>query len=148
MVRVLDSTRSPVFTGAVSLDGNGLGEIPSVPPGTYTLTASASGYAVATIPGVTVPSAPVTVSLTPGGSVEIHSGPKTLATGTARMQILTAAGVPYPLNLFSTDGTISVSTPVRRIDNLAPGSYVLAVTGGAQQSFAVTEGGIAIVTLP
>ncbi len=148
MARVLDSTRAPVFTGAITLDGNGLGEIPSLPPGTYTLMASASGYAVTTIPGITVPSAPVTVSLTPGGSVEIHSGPQTLASGTARMQIVTAAGVPYPLNLFSADGSFAVSTPVRRLDNLAPGSYVLSVTGGSQRSFTVSEGGLAIVTLP
>ncbi len=148
MVRVLDSARSPVFTGTITLDGSGRGDIPSLKPGVYTLTASASGYAVTTIPGVTVPSAPVTVSLTPGGSVEIHSGPKTLATGTAQMQILTAAGTPYPLSLFSASGTFAVSVTIRRIDNLAPGSYVLAVTGGSQQSFAVREGGVTIVTLP
>lgn len=148
MVRVLDGARSPVFTGAIALDGTGRGDIPSLKPGVYTLTASASGYAVTTIPGVTVPSAPVTISLTPGGSVEIHSGPKTLADGTARMQILTAAGMPYLLNLFTADGTFAVSTPVRRIDNLAPGSYILAVTGGSQQSFAVREGGVTAVTLP
>ena len=61
---------------------------------------------------------------------------------------MTPAGVPYPLNLFSTDGTFAVSTPVRRIDNLAPGGYVLTVTGGSQQSFAVREGGVTIVALP
>ena len=148
MARVLDGNHAPVFTGSITLDGNGLGEIPSLPPGNYTLMASASGYAVATIPGITVPSASVTVSLTPGGSVEIHSGPKTLAAGTAQMQIVTSAGVPYPLNLFSAGGTFAVSTPVRQINNLAPGSYILAVTGGSQQSFAVREGGVAIVTLP
>ncbi|HQR46240.1 MAG TPA: carboxypeptidase regulatory-like domain-containing protein, partial [Thermoanaerobaculia bacterium] len=148
MVRVLDSARSPVFAGSITLDGSGRGEIPSLKPGSYTLTASASGYAVATIPGVSVPSGPVTVSLTPGGSVEIHSGPQTLAAGTARLQILTAAGTPYPLNLFSGDGTIAVSTAVRRVDNLAPGSYVLAVAGGSQQSFSVREGGVTVVTLP
>jgi hypothetical protein len=148
MVRVLDGAGAPAFTGAIPLDGNGIGEIPSVPPGSYTLMASASGYAVTTIPNVSVPSAPVTVSLTPGGSVEIRSGPKTLATGTARMQILTAAGTPCPINLFSVDGTFAVSTPVRRIDNLAPGSYVLAVTGGAPKGFAVREGGVTPVELP
>jgi len=148
MVRVLDGARAPVFTGSITLDGSGRGEIPSLKPGTYMLMASASGYAVSTIPGVSVPSAPVTVSLTPGGSVEIHSGPKTLVSGTARMQILTAGGVPYPLNLFSADGSFAVSTPVRRIDNLGPGGYVLAVTGGSQQSFAVREGGVTIVELP
>ncbi len=147
-VRVLDSSRSLVYAGSITLDGAGSGEIPSLQPGSYTLTAGASGYAVATIPGVTVPSSPVTVSLTPGGSAEIHSGPKTLAAGTARMQILTSAGTPYPLNLFSADGTVAVSTPVRRIDNLAPGSYLLAVTGGSQQTFTVTEGGVTLVTLP
>lgn len=148
-VRVLDASRSPVYTGAVSLDGNGNGEIPSLKPGVYTLTASASGYAVTTIPGINVPCPPVTVSLTPGGSAEIHSGPKTLPPGTtARAQVLTAAGVPYPLSLFSPDGQIAISTPVRRIDNLAPGSYILAVAGGVQQSFSVQEGGLQIVQLP
>ncbi|MGE5345330.1 MAG: carboxypeptidase regulatory-like domain-containing protein, partial [Acidithiobacillales bacterium] len=148
MVRVLDGSGSPVFTGAISLDGSGRGEIPSLKPGVYTLTASASGYAVATMPGINVPGAPVTVSLTPGGSVEIRSGPKTLAPGTARAQVLTAAGQPYPLSLFSPDGQVAISTPVRRIDNLAPGSYVLAVSGGAQQSFSVQEGGLTVVELP
>ena len=148
MVRVLDGARNTVFTGAVPLDGSGRGDIPSLKPGVYTLTATASGYAVATVPNVSVPSAPVTVSLTPGGSVEIRSGPKTLAAGTVRMQVLTPAGMPYPLNLFSADGTLAVSTPVRRIDNLAPGSYLLVGTGGTQQSFTIGEGGVTVVTLP
>lgn len=148
-VRVLDASNSVVYAGAISLDGNGNGEIPSLKPGAYTLMASASGYAVTTIPGINVPCPPVTVSLTPGGSAEIHSGPKTLPPGTtARAQVLTAAGVPYPLSLFSSGGTIAISTQVRRIDNLAPGSYILAVAGGAQQSFSVQEGGLTVVQLP
>ncbi len=148
MVRVLDASRSPVFTGAITLDGNGNGEIPSLQPGVYTLTAGASGYAVTTIPGVNVPSAPVTVSLTPGGSAEIHSGPKTLASGTARAQLQTAAGLPYPLSIFNADGSFMLSTPVRRLDNLAPGSYVLTVPGAGAQSFSVQEGGVTVVPLP
>ena len=148
MVRVLDASRATVFAGPISLDGSGRGEIPSLKPGGYTLIASASGYAVTTIPGISVPSAPVTVSLTPGGSVEICSGPKTLATGTARAQVLTAAGAPYPLNLFAPDGTVVLSTAIRRIDNLAPGGYVLAVAGGDPKSFAVREGAVTVVELP
>jgi hypothetical protein len=148
-VRVTDSTHSPVYSGSITLDGSGIGEIPSLKPGSYTLTASASGYAVTTIPGINVPCPPVTVSLTPGGSAEIHSGPKTLPPGTTvRAQVLTSAGSPYPLGLFSPDGTIAISAAVRRIDNLAPGSYVLAVAGGAQQSFSVQEGGLTVVQLP
>ena len=148
MVRVLDASRATVFAGPISLDGSGRGEIPSLKPGGYTLMASASGYAVTTILGISVPSAPVTVSLTPGGSAEIRSGPKTLATGTARAQILAAAGTPYPLSLFAPDGTVALSTAIRRIDNLAPGSYVLVVAGGEQKSFAVREGAVTVVELP
>jgi protocatechuate 3,4-dioxygenase beta subunit len=148
MVRVLDASGSSVFTGAISLDGSGNGEIPSLKPGVYALTAAASGYAVATIPGINVPCAPVTVALTPGGSVEIRSGPKTLAAGTARAQVLTAAGQPYPLSLFSPDGQVALSTSVRRIDNLAPGSYLLAVAGADRTGFSVQEGGLTVVELP
>lgn len=148
MVRVLDAARTPVFTGTISLDGRGRGDIPSLKPGVYALLAGASGYAVTTIPGINVPGAPVVVSLTPGGSVEIRSGPQTLAPGTIRAQVLTGAGQPYPLSVFGHDGQIAISTPVRRIDNLAPGSYILAVSGGVRKDFSVQEGGVTVVELP
>ena len=35
-----------------------------------------------------------------------------------------------------------------RLENVAPGSFVLAVEGGAQKSFEIREGGAAVVSLP
>jgi len=148
LVRVTDSQRAVVFLGSVPLDGEGRGEIPSLRPGSYTLMADASGYAAVTIPSVSVPSGPVTVSLTPGGNVEIRSGPKTLAAGTARASLRTASGAPVPISLFNPDGDFVLSTPVRRLENVAPGSYLLTVDGGGAKAFALQEGGLAVVELP
>jgi len=148
LVRVTDSQQAVVFQGSIALDANGKGEIPSLKPGSYTLMADASGYAAVTVPNVNVPSSPVTVALTPGGSLEIRSGPKTLAAETARAHLLTAAGGPVPLSLFNPTGDVVISTPVRRLENIAPGSYVLAVDGGGSNSFSIQEGGLSILNLP
>ncbi len=147
-VRVTDAQQAVVFQGSISLDADGKGEIPSLKPGSYTLMADASGYAAVTVPNVNVPSSPVTVSLTPGGSLEIHSGPKTLAAGTARVHLRTAAGGPVPLSLFNPTGDIVISTPVRRLENIASGSYVLTVDGGGSNPFSIQEGGLSILSLP
>ena len=148
LARVLDAQKTPVFTGSVSLDTEGRGDIPSLKPGRYTVQVDASGYAPATIDGVNVPSSRLAISLTPGGTVEIHSGPQTLAGGTTKAQILGSNGQPYAFNLFGADGSVILSNPVRRLENFAPGTYAIAVTGGATKSFNVTEGGTTIVTLP
>ena len=148
LVRVADSQQAVVFQGSIPLDAEGKGEIPSLKPGSYTLMADASGYAAVTVPNVNVPSSPVTVSLTPGGSLEIRSGPKTLAPGTARVHLRTAAGGPVPLSLFNPTGDVVLSTPVRRLENLAPGSYVLTVEGGGSNPFSIQEGALSILDLP
>ena len=43
--RVLDGNQSAVFTGSIALDTSGVGEIPSLKPGSYALFVNASGYA-------------------------------------------------------------------------------------------------------
>jgi hypothetical protein len=148
LARVIDSQQSVVFQGSIALDADGNGEIPSLRPGSYALMADASGYAAVTVPNVSVPSSPVILSLTPGGSLEIRSGPKTLAPGTARLHLRTAAGGPVPLSLFNPTGDVVVSTPVRRLENIAPGSYVLTVEGGGASPFSIQEGGLSILNLP
>jgi hypothetical protein len=50
--------------------------------------------------------------------------------------------------IFSPDGLIRLSSPVRRLETVAPGSYVLAVEGGVRKSFEVREGGSTVVGLP
>ena len=78
-VRVLDGGGNPAFTGSVSLDSDGRGEVPSLRPGVYELRAESSGYAPVSLPGVAVPSRSLSLLLTPGGSLEIQAGPTTLA---------------------------------------------------------------------
>ena len=153
-VRVLDGTRAAVYTGTIALDSNGVGEITSLKPGGYSLYVNASGYATVIVGSVSVPSQTLPVTLTPGGSADISVGPKSFVNGSLRGTLRTAAGLPYPYTLFATDGRIAITadassrTGFRRLTNLAPGSYVLALDGGGGTTFTVTEGGITPVTLP
>jgi len=147
MARVKNAAGN-VFAGSVTLDGDGRGEIPSVPPGTYTVTVEASGYAPAILQTVAVPAPTVVVGLTPGGSIEVHAGAKTLGAGSVLGTVRTSVGTPYPISLFGVEGRVSLNFPVRVFQNVAPGSYVLTLDGGAAQSFSVTEGGNAVVTFP
>ena len=74
--------------------------------------------------------------------------------GILRGTLKTAAGVPYPYTLFATDGRISITadasgqTGFRRLTNLAPGSYILALDSGGGTTFNIAEGGITPVPLP
>jgi hypothetical protein len=153
--RVLDGNRSAVFTGTISLDTTGAGEIPSLQPGSYALFVNTSGYATAYLASVSAPSQqPVQVSLTPGGSADISVGPKSFVNGILRGTLKTAAGVPYPYALYATDGRIAITadatgqTGFRRLANLAPGSYILALDNGGGTTFNISEGGITPVPLP
>ena len=145
--RVMDATGSVVFMGSVSLDSEGRGEIPSIKPGQYGVMLDASGYAPTSF-AVSVPSPPVTATLTPGGSLEIHAGEATLATGQATVQFTDGAGRPYAFSIFNPGGTLLLSTPTRRLENFAPGRYTLAVAGAKPQSLTVAEGQTTLVTLP
>ena len=153
-VRVLDGSRATVYTGTISLDSSGVGEITSLKPGGYSLFVNASGYATVYVASVSVPSQTLPVTLTPGGSVDISVGPKSFVNGILRGTLRTAAGMPYPYTLFATDGRLAITadatgqTGFRRLTNLAPGSYVLALDGGGGTTFTVNEGGITPVRLP
>ncbi|MBZ5637619.1 MAG: carboxypeptidase regulatory-like domain-containing protein [Acidobacteriia bacterium] len=150
MVRVLDPRGSTVFgPSAIALDGEGQGAIPSLQPGTYTLLAGASGYAPARLDGVNVPSSTVAIFLTPGGSVLVQAGPRTLAAGTATGTITNAAGQPAVLSLANLEGRLAVSQPSLTLRNLAPGSYVLSIPAVEFTSaFAVSEAGTTVLRLP
>jgi protocatechuate 3,4-dioxygenase beta subunit len=150
MVRVLDTQSAPVYGPAsIALDDNGEGEIPSLPPGTYTVVAGASGYAPARLDGIIVPSPSVTIALTPGGTIVIQSGAKTLTTGTLSGTITTAAGQPALLSLFDLQGRVAISEPSVSYQHVAPGSYVLSIPSAAvSKSFTVNEGATTTVQLP
>ncbi len=55
-VRVVDGAGNPAFSGSVSLDSDGRGEVPSLKPGVYDLRAESSGYAPVRLPSIQVPS--------------------------------------------------------------------------------------------
>jgi len=150
MVRVFDSQSAPVFgPSAITLDGDGLGEVPALPPGSYTVIAAASGYAPVRLAGINVPSPTVTIALTPGGSVLIQGGSKTLAPGTATGTITSAAGQPALLSLLNLQGRIAMSEPNLQLRNVPPGSYVLSFPAVAvSATFAVQEGAPTVVQLP
>ncbi len=147
-VRVLDSGGAPVYTGGVSLDSEGRGEIQALRPGTYELRANSDGYAPVTVPQVMVPAPSIPLTFTPGGTLEIQSGPQTLALANPSARILYPNGAVYFPFLFSPDGLIRLSNPIRRLENIAPGSYIFAVEGGARKPFDIREGGAAVVSLP
>jgi hypothetical protein len=145
--RVTDASGTAVFMGNVALDSEGRGEIPSVKPGQYTAMLDASGYAPISVP-VSVPSSPVAVAMTPGGNVEIHAGPASLAKGAVTLQFADSAGRPYAYTIFGPPGRLVLATPVRLIENFAPGQYVLSYPSGKPQSFTVAEGQLTVIELP
>ncbi len=64
LARVLDAQGAAVFTGSVSLDGEGRGEIPSLRPGRYTLVVESRPKAFTIQEGATrVPGPPVTAAV-------------------------------------------------------------------------------------
>jgi len=136
-----------VFAGIVTLDSDGRGEIPSLPPGSYGLAVYASGYAPATLV-VTAPAPPVLLPLTVGGGIEIQAGPVTLGRGSARAQILTGGGQPYPFAFFAPEGRVTLTAPIRRLENLAPGAYVLQVEGAEPRPFEVRADALTTIALP
>jgi protocatechuate 3,4-dioxygenase beta subunit len=147
-VRALDGSGHAAFAGSVALDSDGRGEVPSLEPGVYELRAESSGYAPVSLPGVAVPSPAVTLSLTPGGSLEIRVGTQTLALPQPAAHLLLPDGRVYMWNAFTSDGKIRLDGPVRRIENVAPGRYTLEVEGGSRQTLDIREGMPTTVSLP
>jgi protocatechuate 3,4-dioxygenase beta subunit len=146
-VRVVDGAGATVFTGSVPLDSDGRGEVPALRPGGYELRAESSGYAPVARP-VGVPSAELTLTLTPGGTLEILVGPQTQALPQPTARLLGTDGRVYLPFIFSSDGKIRLSGPVRRLENVVPGRYVLEVEGGVRREVEIREGTPSSVSLP
>jgi hypothetical protein len=146
-VRAVDAQGAVAFAGMLTLDSEGRGEIPSLKAGGYAVGVYAAGYAPALLTA-SVPAPRIVVGLAAGGTLEIHAGPQTLAKGTARVQVVTADGQPYPFSFFSPDGRLSLSTPVRRLENLAAGRYVLQVEGGEPKPFDIQQRAVTVLALP
>ena len=146
-VRVTDGTGATVTSTWLSLDGDGKGEVASLRPGRYTLVLGSNGYATQVLEGVVVPGVPLPVALSPGGSVEFRPGEASRAKGIATLR--NAVGQPHPYRSWGPEGRVTLpAAGTEVLENLAPGSYTLAVDGVAPKGFTVTEGGRTVVDLP
>jgi 5-hydroxyisourate hydrolase-like protein (transthyretin family) len=135
------------YQGTVSLDSAGNGQIPSLPPGRYAVYLFSSGYAPQALASVYVPSAPVRVTLTPGGRVEAR------ASSVQYGRIVDGSGSSVLLSPFRLDGSVTVAPPVSVWEHLPPGSFVFLApggNGGAEVSypFTVAEGQTTRLALP
>lgn len=125
------------YSGTVTLDSTGHGEITSLAPGAYALYVFSNGYSPRSFPSVQVPAATLPVALTPGGRVEVR--PTVPVSG----RIVDASGVIYLLGPYRLDGRVNPAPPVTVWDNFTPGSYQLYVTGTEGEKaypFTVSEG--------
>jgi hypothetical protein len=131
------ATGTVAFSGNVSLDSEGKGEISSLAPGSYALSLFSDGYAPRSFPALQVPSPPLSVGLTPGGRVEI----RTEAPLTGRL--IDGSGAAYRMSPWRLDARVSAAPPVSSWEHLAPGSYQLIVSGPSGERsypFSVNEG--------
>jgi hypothetical protein len=148
-VRVVDAGGTSVYVGGVSLDSDGRGDIPSLKPGRYEIRLGADSYASTVLRGITVPSSPLSVALTPGGSVDIQVGPQTLAAPNASGRLLDSGGAVYYASPFSPDGVIRLAGEgARRLDHVAPGRYTFVLESGVRKDVDVREGGSSAIVLP
>jgi len=135
---------SIAFSGHVSLDSEGKGEISSLTPGSYELALFSDGYAPRSFRGVQTPSADLSVGLTPGGRVEL----RTEAPVSGRL--VDGSGATYRISPWRLDGRLDAAPPISSLEHLAPGSYQLIVSGPSGERsypFSVTELGTTTVEI-
>jgi hypothetical protein len=145
-LRVQEGT-TDAFAGMVTLDGEGKGEIPGIPPGSYSVTAQASGYAPVRVSNVMAPSMVLRLAFTPGGAVEFRTTEDFLKDGPKSGQLISLNGAPVGTGS-GGPGSFRLARLTQRMENLSPGRYQLTLDGGISKTFDVTEGGVSVVTIP
>jgi hypothetical protein len=145
-VEARDASGAAAFAGPLSLDSDGRGEVPSLRPGAYALKLRAPGYATSSF-RIAVPSPTLEVALGEGGTLEIRSGPATVAAQ-PRARLLDATGAPVAEPPVGPEGTFVLTGAVRRFEHLPPGRYSVVVEGGPSKETSVAEGALAVVDLP
>lgn len=135
------------FAGLVSLDGEGQGEVPGIPPGSYVVTAQAPAYAPVRVANIAAPSMVLRLAFTPGGAVEFQTTEDFLKGGARSGQLVSLAGGPVGMGP-SGPSSFRLSRLNQRVENLAPGQYRLTLEGGVAKTFEIVEGGRAVVAIP
>ncbi|HVO52685.1 MAG TPA: carboxypeptidase regulatory-like domain-containing protein [Thermoanaerobaculia bacterium] len=138
--QVFDGAGTALTAAYVQLDSTGRGEIPSLKPGSYSILASANGYAPSAYDGVTVPGSGLTVILTPGGTLDVDVQADRLAAGPIACQ-MTARGLPLAYRQWGKRGDLSLARASTHLTNFPPVAGVLACPGTAPVAFTVPEGG-------
>jgi large repetitive protein len=103
----------------VALDESGQGELPQLTPGGYDLRISSPGYAPKSIRGWAAPGAPLDISLTPGGRLEVYADPIYIGL---KASFLDADRALHPF--MPTEFTLSKTV---LFPHLAPGKYALLI---------------------
>jgi hypothetical protein len=139
-LRVYDGAGAQLASSYVRLDSAGRGEIPSLKPGSYSVLASASGFAPAAFDGVPVPGTGLVVTLTPGGTLDVDVPAERLKSGPLMCRV-TGRGTPLAWRLWGNRGEMSLSGSSTHLTNFPPVAGILTCPGSAPVSFMVTEGG-------
>jgi protocatechuate 3,4-dioxygenase beta subunit len=136
------------FEGSVPLDSTGRGEIPQLSPGAYSAYFFASGYAPLAFGNLSIPSPPLTVSVTQGGEIDIRADPSSAG---AIATLATADGFPYLSNPRDLNSQFATTGPLTARPHIAPGSYVLTIqwsAGPTEYPLTVVEGQVTTVSVP
>ena len=145
-VRVVDGVGTSVFSGSVSLDSEGRGEIPSLRPG-HTRCGRGAGLRPVTLrrDSCRAPARAPSPRAVPSRSRWARRPPPgptpalACSRPTARL---------HRVDLLDRRSHPSGGQPVRRLENVAPGRYTLSVEGGVTRPVDVREGGAATIALP
>src|SRR5664280_1553909 len=138
--QVFDGSGTKLATSYVQLDSSGRGEIPSLKPGSYSIVANTSGYAPSAYDGVAVPGSGLTVTLTPGGILDIDVPAERLAAGPLACQV-TAHGLPLAYRQWGKRGELSLRGASTHLTHFTAVAGLLSCPGTAPVPFMVTEGG-------
>ena len=141
-----------LYRGNLSADASGLFRLGSLQPGRYTIVLGGAGVATLTLNDVQVPAQQETITMIPGGNIEVRT-PSLTDDEMARGVLLDEGGRPVHRHTFGAESSISFSgTSPRTIRDIPPGTYTLRVAmpdgGVSEKGEAVDPGGLASVSIP
>jgi hypothetical protein len=145
--RVFDGTGAELATSYVGLDSAGVGEIPSLNPGAYSIVATSRGFAPAAFDGVPVPGPALAVALTPGGTLDVDVPEDRLKGGPLACRMLGPRGLPLVFRTWGNRGEFSLAASSTHLTNFPSVSGTLTCPGFAPAAFTVSEGGTARIAL-
>lgn len=146
-VALYDAQNRVVYNNTMRFGFGGGSDSDRIPvaAGQYRAIIGANGYAPKSV--TLMSPSTQTISLTPGGSIMLHSK----SAAPLRVVLVDSNGTPY-VRPYSSDPAMVVPIGDTRLPNVAPGQYTLQVmgvdgSGGSSQTVVVVEGQEAIVNV-